>query len=38
MMLADGPGTAIELAGTGPDAERAVAALADLIDGGFDEE
>ena len=38
MMLAAGPGTAIELSGTGPEAERAIAALADLIGGGFDEE
>jgi len=38
MMLAAGPGTEIELLATGPDAERAVAALAALISGGFDEE
>ena len=38
MMLAAGPGTAIELHATGREAERAVAALADLINGGFDEE
>lgn len=38
MMLAAGPGTDIELRATGPDAERAVAALAGLISGGFDEE
>jgi phosphocarrier protein HPr len=38
MMLAAGPGTAIELRATGPEAERAVAALADLISGGFNEE
>jgi phosphocarrier protein len=37
MMLAAGPGTEIELAATGLDAERAVAALADLVTGGFDE-
>ncbi|MGE5201336.1 MAG: HPr family phosphocarrier protein [Acidobacteriota bacterium] len=37
MMLAAGPGTEIELAATGNDAERAVAALADLVTGGFDE-
>jgi phosphocarrier protein HPr len=37
MMLAAGPGTAIELRATGPEAERAVTALADLISGGFDE-
>ena len=38
MMLAAGPGTAIELRATGPEAERAVEALAALISGGFDEE
>jgi phosphocarrier protein HPr len=38
MMLAAGPGTAIELRATGPEAERAVTALAELIGGGFDEE
>jgi len=38
MMLAAGPGTSIELAATGREAERAVAALADLVIGGFDEE
>lgn len=38
MMLAAGPGTAIELRATGPEAERAVTALAELICGGFDEE
>jgi phosphocarrier protein HPr len=38
MMLAAGPGTEIKLHATGPDAERAVAALAALISGGFDEE
>jgi len=37
MMLAAGPGTSLELCATGPDAERAVAALAALIGGGFDE-
>ncbi len=37
MMLAAGPGTAIELRAIGPEAERAVTALADLISGGFDE-
>jgi phosphocarrier protein HPr len=37
MMLAAGPGTAIELRATGPEAERAITALADLINGGFDE-
>lgn len=38
MMLAAGPGTAIELVATGREAERAVAALADLVTGGFDED
>jgi phosphocarrier protein HPr len=38
MMLAAGPGTAIELRATGPEAERAVSALAELIGGGFDED
>jgi len=37
MMLAAGPGTEIELSAIGHDAERAVAALADLVTGGFDE-
>lgn len=37
MMLAAGPGTAIELRATGREAERAISALADLINGGFDE-
>jgi phosphocarrier protein HPr len=37
MMLAAGPGTAIELRANGPEAERAITALADLISGGFDE-
>ncbi len=38
MMLAAGPGTTVELRDTGPDAERALAALADLVSCGFDEE
>ena len=38
MMLAAGPGTEVELRGSGPDAERAVQALADLVCCGFDEE
>jgi phosphocarrier protein len=38
MMLAAGPGTSIELRGSGADAERAIDALAALICGGFDEE
>ena len=35
MMLAAGPGTEIELAATGSDAERAVDALAALVNSGF---
>lgn len=38
MMLAAGPGTALELRATGPDAEPAVTALAQLVANGFDEE
>jgi phosphocarrier protein HPr len=38
MMLAAGPGTAIELRATGREAELAIAALAELICGGFDED
>jgi len=38
MMLAAGPGTALELRATGPEAERALVALADLVSGGFDEQ
>src|ERR1700761_6170310 len=38
MMLAAGPGTSIELRGSGPDAERAITALAELICDGFDED
>jgi phosphocarrier protein HPr len=37
MMLAAGPGTEIELAATGPDAQRAVDALTALVACGFDE-
>jgi phosphocarrier protein HPr len=37
MMLAAGPGTEIELRASGPEAERAIVALAELISGGFDE-
>lgn len=37
MMLAAGPGTELEICGTGPDRARAVAALAALVSGGFDE-
>ena len=38
MMLAAAPGTVIELAATGRQAEAAVTALADLIECKFDEE
>lgn len=38
MMLAAGPGTEIEVEARGRDAERALAALAGLVDDGFDEE
>jgi phosphocarrier protein len=38
MMLAAGPGTAIELRASGPQAAAALDALAALIDGGFDED
>jgi phosphocarrier protein len=38
MMLAAGPGTAIELSATGPEAAAAVAALAELVECGFDED
>jgi len=37
MMLAAGPGTAIELSAAGSDAEAAVTALAALVDCGFEE-
>ena len=38
MMLAAGPGTEIDLRATGPDAEAALDALAQLIDRKFDED
>jgi phosphocarrier protein len=38
MMLSAGPGTTIEVSATGPDAEAAVAAIADLIGNKFGEE
>ena len=37
MMLAAAPGSQLELRGTGPAATEAVAALAQLVAGGFDE-
>ena len=38
MMLAAGPGCRIEIAAEGPEAERAVDALAELVAARFDEE
>jgi phosphocarrier protein HPr len=38
MMLAAGPGCCIDIIAEGPDAKAAVAALAELIAGRFDEE
>lgn len=38
MMLAAGPGSTIEIAADGPDAEAAVAALAALVERRFEEE
>ena len=38
MMLAAGPGSEIEVEARGRDAERALAALAGLVDAGFDED
>ena len=38
MMLAAGTGTAIEVSATGPEAEAAVKALAELVSCGFDED
>jgi phosphocarrier protein len=38
MMLAAGPGCDIDIEATGPDAEAAVAALAQLVAGKFDED
>lgn len=38
MMLAAGPGTALELSASGPDAAAAIEALADLIARKFDED
>jgi phosphocarrier protein HPr len=38
MMFAAGPGTDITISASGPDAEKAVDALADLVNRGFDEE
>ena len=38
MMLAAGPGTEITIEASGTDATAALAALAKLVDGGFDED
>jgi phosphocarrier protein HPr len=38
MMFGAGPGTELQLAATGPDAEIVMTALADLIARGFDED
>jgi phosphocarrier protein len=38
MMLAAGKGSALEISATGPDAARAIKALSELVEGGFDEE
>lgn len=38
MMLAAGPGSTIEIAAEGPDAEAAIAALCELVENRFDEE
>ena len=38
MMLAAGPGTEIEIETAGSDAATALAALVQLVDGGFDED
>jgi phosphocarrier protein len=38
MMLAAGQGCAIEITAEGPEAEQAVAALVELVQGRFDEE
>jgi phosphocarrier protein HPr len=38
MMLAAAPGSSIEVTGAGADAEAAVAAIALLVDGKFDED
>jgi phosphocarrier protein len=38
MMLAAGPGCAIEISAEGPEAQQAVDALAELVEARFDEE
>jgi len=38
MMLSAGPGTTIMVSAAGPEAEAAIAAIADLVNGKFNEE
>ncbi len=38
MMLAASPGSSIEILASGPDADQAVAALVQLVEGRFDED
>jgi len=38
MMLAAGPGCEIEIAADGPEAEQALSALVELVEGRFDED
>ncbi|HEY3813353.1 MAG TPA: HPr family phosphocarrier protein [Caulobacteraceae bacterium] len=38
LMLAAGPGSSIDISAEGPEADAAVAALADLVDGRFEED
>ncbi len=38
LMLAAGPGSSVEISAEGPEAEMAVAALAELVDGRFEED
>jgi phosphocarrier protein len=38
LMLAAGPGSSIEISAEGPDADAAVEALAELVDGKFEED
>ncbi|HVY33894.1 MAG TPA: HPr family phosphocarrier protein, partial [Caulobacteraceae bacterium] len=38
MMLAAGPGCEIEITAEGPEAEQAIGALVELVEGRFDED
>jgi phosphocarrier protein HPr len=38
LMLAAGPGSCIEISAEGPEADAAIAALAELVDGRFEED